>query len=100
MSRSFPIVLWAAFLISGPAAAQSESSGQSLHDQYCVACHNQLTGGHPEQLYTRPNRRVTSAEGLARQVRRCEQNLELRLFDDDLQALTDYLNEQYYHFAD
>ena len=57
----------------------------------CVACHDST-------VYTRPDRRVKSLDRLESQVRMCDANLNTRLFEDDLLAVVDYLNERYYEF--
>jgi hypothetical protein len=49
-------------------------------------------------MYTRPNRRVASAEALGAQVRRCDANLGLKLFDEDADDIAHYLNKAYYKF--
>jgi hypothetical protein len=77
------------------AAASGVQAGdfdaQSYLAEKCSRCHD--TG-----VYTRPNRRVQSLEGLHSQVRRCDSMLETRLFEDDLNALVEHLNQRYYHF--
>lgn len=79
-------------------SAEAAASGEALHEQHCLACHERLTDGEPASLYTRDNRLVTSLDGLQAQVRRCEQNLELRWFDEDIDSVVQYLNQTYYHF--
>jgi hypothetical protein len=61
----------------------------ALHEQNCLKCHG-------TDIYTRADRKVTSYEGLGRQVRRCETALGLRWFDEDIAAVTDYLNRDFY----
>jgi hypothetical protein len=64
----------------------------------------QGAGGYPlpamprSELYTRPNRRVTSLPGLHKQIRFCEQNLGLTWFDDDIENTATYLNQEFYKF--
>ncbi len=53
---------------------------------------------HGDEVYTRPDRRVQNLDALHAQVRRCDANLGTRLFDDDLNALVQYLNASHYHF--
>ncbi|RMG55314.1 MAG: hypothetical protein D6717_08280 [Gammaproteobacteria bacterium] len=91
------VVLFGALGVSGAQAADPER-GKALHEQYCIGCHANMTGGKPELLYTRRDRRVHDLAGLRRQVQRCEQNLELKWFDDDLESVVEYLNKNYYHF--
>jgi mono/diheme cytochrome c family protein len=87
--------------LSGQSALAEEASiihGKELHQQSCTTCHANMTGGDGSTLYTRSNRRVTSLPALKAQVRRCESNLELKWFDQDIESVTEYLNAEYYKF--
>jgi hypothetical protein len=76
--------------ISAAARAGDEAAdAHAMHEQNCVKCHG-------TEIYTRPDRKVTSYEGLGRQVRRCETALGLRWFDEDITEVTSYLNREYY----
>lgn len=88
--RSIAMLFFAALLLAGPASAAADQ-GQALHDKHCLKCHD-------SSLYTRDNRRVKSLDGLRKQIRRCEQSLGLRWFDDQLDSVVRYLNDNYYHF--
>jgi hypothetical protein len=89
--------LMSALLLSAalPAAAQPpaepHTQARALHTKYCVQCHQ-------SEVYTRANRRMKDLNALRNQVQRCDQNIGLRWFDDDINAVTQYLNDQYYHF--
>ena len=88
MNRS---LLFAALLsVAGYALADAER-GQQLHDEHCMKCHD--TG-----VYTRENRRVANQAALHKQVKRCELNLGLRWFDNDIKDVTQYLNQSFYKF--
>ncbi len=63
----------------------------SLHQKNCVACHG-------SEVYTREDRMVDSLAGLETQVRRCDAALELRWFDEDIAAVTSFLNDRFYGF--
>jgi cytochrome c553 len=108
MSKPHPLSLqtlvlaWSLIAASLPAAAAPEpaprpatnpgtDNAQALMDQHCVQCHG-------SEVYTRKDRKVNSLDALGRQVRRCEFNLQLRWFDEDVQAVTDHLNRLYYRF--
>ena len=71
-----------------PAAAPPD--GKQLVTDNCTRCHD-------DKLYTRQNRRVTTLQGLKKQVTRCERSLGLKWFDDEINAVVSYLNRQYYH---
>ena len=74
-----------------PAAAADIENGKALVAGNCTKCHD-------EQIYTRPDHRVTSLDGLHKQVSRCELSLGLKWFDDDIDDVAAYLTQTYYHF--
>jgi cytochrome c553 len=77
-------------LLAGLPAAQA-ADGKQLVEENCTSCHD-------DSVYSRKDRRVTSLEGLQKQVKRCELNLGLKWFDDEINAVTGYLNDTYYRF--
>ena len=81
---------------SAVLAAPDVERGKALHDANCTACHSSMFGGDATRIYTRPDRRVKSREGLTRQVQRCNHSLGLQWFDDDVEAVAEYLNQTYY----
>jgi mono/diheme cytochrome c family protein len=101
MNRRF--VVWIGVSVGcllpvSPLLAADIESGKSLHDQHCTACHASITGGKPNAIYTRPDRRVTSKEELQAQVARCERSLELQWRDPQIKEVSAYLNEAFYKF--
>ena len=88
----FPsLLLTGTLIVSGSALAVDLKNGQTLHDENCQQCHH-------SEVYTRDDRRVTSMDALGAQVRRCEQTLELKWFDDQVDDVAGHLNQSYYHF--
>ncbi|MFY9976249.1 MAG: cytochrome c [Chromatiaceae bacterium] len=89
--RLAPTVLALPLLLAihGAYAGDEAVDAHALHEQNCVKCHG-------TDIYTRADRKVTSYDGLGRQVRRCETALGLRWFDEDIAAMTSYLNREYY----
>ncbi len=77
-------------LLAGQSLADVEH-GKKLHDANCVKCHD-------SSVYTREDRFVTSRDSLKTQVQRCNVNLGTQWFDEDVNAVTDYLNTNYYKF--
>ena len=91
--------LMAAALVAwSPIGLTDVENGKALHDQNCQACHIGMTGGDGSVLYTRSQRKVGSLSALEAQVRRCEANLELKWFDEDIRDVVAYLNQAYYKF--
>jgi len=92
MKHKFHILLSASLcLVPTITAASNIEHGKTLQQQHCMSCHD-------DGMYTRDDRRITTLEGLRNQVGRCELTLELQWFDDDVNAVTDYLNESFYRF--
>jgi cytochrome c553 len=77
--------------IAATGHAAETDKGKDLVEQHCVRCHG-------SEVYTRNDRRVTTLPGLHKQVQRCEQMLGLTWFDDDIDNVAGYLNQQYYKF--
>ena len=74
-----------------PILAAEDKEVADLYQFNCTSCHG-------AEVYTRTDRKVTSLASLESQVRRCEQNLGLKWFDDDITDMTAYLNTHYYKF--
>jgi hypothetical protein len=91
---SLPLALFTGLAASAFAAQVSAGDAidaQALVQEHCTSCHG-------SEVYTRSDRRVNSFDALQSQVRMCEQNLELTWFDDQVDAVTALLNQQYYNF--
>jgi hypothetical protein len=78
-------------MTTGPLYAADISHGKSLQQKNCMGCHD-------DGMYTRENRKVTSVDGLQKQVKRCELSLGLKWFDDDVADVVQYLNSSYYQY--
>jgi len=87
--------VFAAGLISLLAASGAQAGdagkGQQLVEANCLRCHG-------SEVYTRPDRKVSSMAGLKKQVQRCELMLGLTWFDEDIGNAATYLNQAYYKF--
>jgi mono/diheme cytochrome c family protein len=78
------------FMIS-PLQAEDMEHGKKLHEEHCTRC-------HAPNIYTREKRIVNSYAELSERVRQCELSNELTWFDEEINAVVDYLNSTYYHF--
>lgn len=86
MNRSLAFTIVA--LAATPAWA---ADGKALVDRYCVGC-------HADEVYTRPDHRIRSLDTLRLQVLRCNAMTKSGLTDEDVAAITDYLNKSFYKF--
>ena len=78
-------------IASSSSPAIDINHGKSLQQENCMRCHD-------DSIYTREERRVTTRDALQHQVQRCETNLNLAWFPEDVDAVTEYLNTSFYKF--
>lgn len=94
--------LLALLCLATPAigSAADAKKGEQLHNSQCIACHASRFGNNGADIYTRPDRRVTSLPGLKKQVLRCRDNLRVTWFDEDVEDVAAFLNARYYKFKE
>ena len=89
------------FAVAGIAAAPfphgDPKVGEKLfNEKHCNACHAQKFGGTGEQMFTRPDRKVTTVQKLAAQIAACNTNINAGWFPEDEENVAAYLNQKYY----
>lgn len=72
--------------ISNPIA-----HGEEAHKNHCYKCHT-------DDIYTRDNSFVKSIDALSKQVVRCKDGSDVPWFDEDAEAVVQFLNKKYYRF--
>ena len=65
--------------------------GEEAHKNHCYKCHT-------DEVYTRDNRFVKSIDALSQQVVRCKDGSDIPWFDEDADAVVQFLNKKYYRF--
>ncbi|MFV2003970.1 MAG: cytochrome c [Gammaproteobacteria bacterium] len=65
--------------------------GKEAHTNHCYKCHS-------DDIYTRENRFVKSIDALSKQVVRCKNGSDIPWFDEDADAVVQFLNKKYYRF--
>ncbi len=65
--------------------------GEQAHQNHCYKCHT-------DDVYTRENRIVKSIDALSEQVVRCKNGSNVPWFDEDSDAVVQFLNKKYYRF--
>jgi len=66
--------------------------GEKLVKEHCTKCHQ-------AEMYTRAESKIKSVEALLAQVKACDANIGSGLFDEDMDAITAYLEVNFYKFA-
>jgi len=88
------------FALSNPVLSEEKDAtpeklplehGAKMHNDHCYKCHT-------DKVYTRNDRFVKSINALSRQVIRCKDNTNTPWFDEDTDAVVNFLNKKYYKF--
>ncbi len=97
---TFNVILFlSAFSISSMVLAGGSTTeiqdtiahGEQAHKNHCYKCHS-------DDVYTRDNRFVKSINALSKQVVRCKDGSNIPWFDEDADAVVQFLNNKYYRF--
>ncbi len=94
LRTSIVVALFAAFAPLTDADAQpmrSSSRGELLYNTHCIACHN-------EQVHWRDKKIVRDWASLQTEVRHWQRVSGLRWNNEDVVAVTRYLNALHYHY--
>lgn len=93
--RFVPFAFALALVLAAPAHAQgaAPSRGQLLYGNHCVECHT-------TQMHWRDQRLARDWGTLKAQVRRFQGIAGLNWSEDDVDAVTRYLNETIYRFPE
>ena len=78
-------------LFSLPTQAFDIENGKVLHNENCVRCHD-------KSVYTRENKVVHNFQQLRSRIIQCELMAELAWFDEEIDDVTAFLNDAFYHF--
>lgn len=77
---------------SGPPEPSPATHGQLLYENHCQGC-------HASQLHVRENRRARTIDELRGWVARWAAVQKLNWGDEEIGAVTNYLNQRYYRLA-
>ena len=92
----------AAAVAAQPAAelfrgADLPAGERLIKEHQCAACHVRKVGGDGSLIY-RPAGRIQTASALATMVERCNTELTLGMFPEDVIAVSAVLNRDHYRF--
>ena len=76
---------------SNSLLAANVENGKKLQQKNCMSCHD-------DGMYSREDRFIKTVSSLRTQVQRCESTLGLTWFDEEVDDVTAYLNQSFYHF--
>ena len=91
MMNKFKLLLIALFTLFAPTSMLHAADGKAIYAKSCTGCHG-------TEVFTRADRRVKDLDRLKTQVRQCSYAIEAKWFDEEINAVTHYLNSTYYKF--
>lgn len=95
----FLVMLAASSAQAIPFANGHADNGKKLFAKYeCSSCHEGKVGGDGSAIFTRPNRRVTSASNLITRMEMCSGAIGKQLAEQEKLDLAAHLNQTYYKF--
>ncbi len=75
------------------------AKGAALHKSKCVSCHNSMMpNGKGEELYSEDFRKMKSASELRTMVEFCANRTRSGWFEEEIEHVSRYLNDQHYRF--
>ena len=98
---------FAAVLLLAAASALAQSGafpfgdpklGGKVVEAKCSRCHVARFGGDGSGVFTRPDRKVSSAQSLLAWVQRCNAGNKAGLSAEEEESVAAFLNEGYYRF--
>ncbi len=98
------LAMISALMLASAAGAEpfpkgNPKTGKTLFDAAkCNTCHVSMMGGDGYKLFTRPERKIKSADALLKQVKFCAGQVGAQWFPDEEEHVAAYLNQQFYQF--
>ncbi|OUT96859.1 MAG: hypothetical protein CBC01_07580 [Betaproteobacteria bacterium TMED41] len=73
--------------------------GEKLHKESCSSCHDGMVpGGNGDELYLSEFRAINSSSKLKSQVEFCANQNGVAWFEDEIESVSRYLNNNFYKF--
>lgn len=95
MIPMLPVAFAACALFVEPVQADI-TRGQKLHAEMCAGCHK---APHNAEFYTsRAGKKYPTKESLTTMVQSCVTYFDIPWFEEEVQAVSDYLNHTYYKY--
>ncbi|NBC15482.1 MAG: cytochrome c [Gammaproteobacteria bacterium] len=92
LSAAATLLAAGAVLLTSLAAPASEGvDAHALIEKNCTSCHG-------SEMYTREDRKIDSYTALETQVEACNTNLDAGMFPEEVEAVAQRLNKEYYKF--
>ena len=78
--------------------ASAEGVAPAYYSANCIDCHKQIVSGEPNLLYNRLGTQIKTLSLLTARVDYCQNALQLHWEKEQIDVVTDYLNQRFYQF--
>ncbi len=84
-----------------PFAIGDFDFGKKLHDESCSSCHNGMfPSGNGDELYSSDFRSISNSSKLRSQVEFCANQNNFIWFDEEIDSVSKFLNDNFYQFKE
>ena len=84
-----------------PFSSGDVALGENLHNQNCKTCHDGMVpGGDGNELYLSELRVISTSSKLISQVEFCANQNGLTWFEEEIESVSKYLNDNFYNLSD
>ena len=98
-AAALAVALGAGSVSANPFPKGDAATGKKLHDPRCVACHNSMFPDKDgTQLYSELFRKADTPVRLRGMIDFCANRTRSGWFEEDIQHVARYLNDNYYGF--
>ena len=91
-------ILFSFFILISATIIANANEGASLHQSECIDCHSRMTGGDGTVIYKRDDRLAKTLDDLTARVIHCAQGSNTGWNTSQIEAVTQYLNQQFYQY--
>lgn len=91
MKTVITILIWTTILYFPVISKLHAADGEAIYNKDCTGCHG-------TEVFTRPDRRINNRADLQNRVRQCSYATGTQWFDEEIIAVTDFLDKNFYKF--
>jgi hypothetical protein len=85
---------------SAPFMNGDISIGETLHKENCSSCHNGMVpGGNGSEIYMSEFRAIKTSSKLKSQVEFCANQNDIAWFEEEIDSVSRFLNDNFYKFS-
>ncbi len=94
------LALAAPAVSANPFAKGDPVEGRKLHDKACISCHDSMFGaGKGLKIYDADHRKIRHSFQLRQRIEFCATQNKAGWFDEEVEHVSRWLNDEFYRFT-